>query len=105
MIHRLFRGEFGKWWQDPESVAGQENNIGRMAGDAGYFGILNKFDRVGAAGVLRYPRIREVHLSASVIENDVLQEGSSVRGPENPKFGFCRHIDGLRRPPAFDIKD
>ena len=40
MIHGLFFAEFGNRGEDAEGIAGEENNIGGVTGDAGDLGIL-----------------------------------------------------------------
>ena len=51
VVHRLRRTEFGDRRQDAESVAGEEDDIGRLAGLARDARVADVFNRVAGAGV------------------------------------------------------
>src|SRR5262249_6667155 len=52
MIHRLGRRERTDRWKHAERVAGQKNNIRRVACNAWNFRVLDEFYRISAASVL-----------------------------------------------------
>ena len=52
VVHRLRGRELADRRQHAEGVAGQEDDVGRVAGDAGDLGVADELDRVGPAGVL-----------------------------------------------------
>ena len=76
-----------------------------MSRHTGDFCVFYESDRVGAAGVLRDTRIREIHFVAFVIEYHIFQKRSEMERSENIRFGFFGKIDGFRIASTFDVKN
>ena len=58
VVHRLRGRQRAHRRQHAEGVAGQEDDVGRVAGDARNLGVGDELDRVGAARVLGDARCR-----------------------------------------------
>jgi hypothetical protein len=72
VIHRVRGGERANRRKHAERVARKENHIGRMAGQARDFSVLDELDRIGAARVERDARIGVVH-AVVFIEHHVFE--------------------------------
>src|SRR5690349_5936216 len=104
MIHGVRRRKRGDWWQHAEGIAGEENHVSRMAGNARNFGILDELNWIRAACVLGNTRVGVVDASI-VIEHDVLKYRAEAQRLENIRFAFWREIDRLGVAAAFDVED
>src|SRR5437763_650931 len=80
--------------QHAERVAGQEDDVGRVAGDAGDASVANELDRVGAAGVLRDARVGEID-GPVVPQGHVLQDGAEPECGEDVRLVLGREVDRL----------
>jgi hypothetical protein len=104
VIHRLFGRESGHRRQHPKGIAGQENDVGRMSSNTGYLRILDEFNRVSAAGVLRNTCVREVNFVGLVIEDNVFKNGPELQGVENVRLRFLTEVNRFRVTTSFDVE-
>ena len=70
----------------------------------GIFALLDEFDRIGAARVLRDAGVGEVD-GAVLFEHDVLEHGAEAQRLEDVRLALRRQVDRLRVTPAFDVED
>src|SRR5205823_14802390 len=88
-----------------ERVAGQKENIVRMAAAAGRLDVVNELHRV------RRPRVLSVLLAAVIgsprarIEDDVFQHGAETDGVPDLRLVRLRKIDALGVTAAFEIEN
>ncbi len=104
MIHGLGLGEFGDGWEDAEGVAGEEDDVGGVVGDAGDLGVVDEFDGVGSSGILGEGGVSKVDIVVVVVD-DVFEDGSVVEGVVDIGFGFGAEVDGFGVASAFDVED
>ena len=104
VIHRVRGRERANRREHAERVASEENHIGRMAGCARDFRVVDEFDRIRAARVECDPRVRVVH-AVVFIEHHVFEYRAEAQRPENIRLALWREVDRLRVAAAFDIED
>lgn len=104
--HGLLSVELGNRWKDAASVAGEEDDVGRVgAGDAGDLGVLDVLDGVSAAGVLGQGGIVVVDNTGDGIEDDVLEDGTELDGVENVGLLLGGQANALGVASTFDVED
>ena len=104
MIHRLSRRERTDWRQHAKCIAGQKNNIRRMARNARNLRILDELYGIGAAGVLGKADVCIIYQMV-LIEHHVLEHRAETERLEDLRFVLRRQIDGLGVAAAFDVED
>ena len=104
VIHRVRGRERAHRRQHAEGVAGEENHIGRMAGHAGDFRVLDELDRICAARVQRDAGVGVVH-AVVFIEDHVFEHRAEAQRLENVRLALGREVDRLRVAAAFDVED
>ena len=104
VIHRVRGRERADRRQHAERVAGEEDHVGRMAGHARDFRVVDELDRIRAARVLRDARVGEVH-AVVFIEHHVLQHRAEAQRLENVRLVLGREVDRLGVAAAFDVED
>ena len=104
VIHRVRRRQRTDRRQHAKRVAGEEDDVGRMAGHAGDLGVADELNGIGAARVLRDAGVGEVH-GAVVLEHDVFQHRAEAQGLEDVRLVLRREVDGLGVAAAFDVED
>ena len=105
MIHGLIGIKSADWRQDPEGVAGEENDVIRMSGNAGNFCIRDVFDRIGSARILCNAGIIIVYSAAVRIIYDIFQNRSEVYGPVNFRLLLLTEVDSFGVAASFYIDD
>ena len=105
MIHRLLRIEFRDRRQHAEGIAREEDDVGRVTGDARDLRVADELDRIGAARVLREAGVAEIDVPVFGIEDDVLQHRAEVERVEDFRLGFRGQVDRLRVATALDVED
>ena len=104
VIHRVRGRECANRREHAERVASEENYIGRMAGNARDFRVVDELDRIRAARVERDARIGVVH-AVVFIEHHVFEYRAEAQRSENVRLALGRQVDRLRVAAAFDIED
>ena len=104
MVHRLRRAEFGDRRQYAEGVAGEENDVGRLAGLARDTRVADVFDRVAGAGVAGQRGVVVLYFVVFVV-GDVFQHGAEFDGAEDFRLFFCGEVDDFGVAAAFDVED
>ncbi len=86
-VHRLSRGQLADGRQYAVRIAGEEENVLRMAAHAGYCMVLDVLQRIAHPGVLGLALVAEINFGlAAFLEADVLQQGTETHGV--PDLGF-----------------
>src|SRR5574337_837603 len=106
MVHRLRRIELGDRRQNPEGVAGQHDDVARMAGPTGGRGVGDKGQRIGDAGVLGLRFVVEIGNAQFRVEDDVLHHRAEALGRRiDLGLGLARELDRLGVAAAFEVED
>lgn len=106
VVHGLGGVELGDGREDTTSVAGEEDDVGRVAaGHAGDLGVLDVLDGVGDTGVLGEGGVIVVDNASGGVENDVLEDGTKLDGVENIGLLLGGETNALGVAAALNVED
>lgn len=106
VVHGLGGVELGDGREDTTSVAGEENDVGRVAaGHAGDLGVLDVLDGVSDTSVLGEGGVIVVDNASGGIENDVLEDGTELDGVENIRLLLGGEANALGVAAALNVED
>ena len=106
MIHRLIGVELGDWRQHAEGVAGEHDDVARLAGAPRRRRVGVEVDRIGDARVLRQGIVVEIGRAGVRIENDVLHHrAEAFAGGVDLRLRLARQADRLGVAAAFEVED
>lgn len=104
--HGLGGVELGDGWEDTAGVAGEEDNVGWVAGgDARNLGVLDVLDGVGASGVLGEGDIVVIDVAGIWVEDDVLKDGTVLDGAVNIGLLLGGEANALGVAATLDVED
>ena len=88
------------------SVAGEEDDVLRMAGALLRESILDKGERISRAGVLRHRVVVQIHVAGDGVVNHVLDDGPEAAcGGEDLRLGLGRESNDLGVATVLEIED
>lgn len=94
--HGLLRGELGDGRQDAAGVAGEEDDVGRVAsGEAGDLGFGDVVNWVGTSGILRESGVVVICLAGFGVEDDVFEDRAESDGVEDVGLLFGGEVDAF----------
>ena len=105
VVHRLGRIQSADRRQHAESVAGQEDDIGRMPTGARNLGVADELDRIGPASVLRDPRVMEIDAMGDLVIDDVLQNRAKAQRLVDFRLCFWRQVDRFGVTSSLDVEN
>mmetsp|Transcript_74572 Transcript_74572/g.215483 ORF Transcript_74572/g.215483 Transcript_74572/m.215483 type:complete len:225 (-) Transcript_74572:1107-1781(-) len=106
VVHHLLLRQLGDRRQDPEGVAGKEDDLLRLVLDLRRDPcIRDEAQGVGYPRVLRDRNVVKVHLPGALVEDDVLQHGAEADGVEDLGLFLAGQADGLGVAAALDVED
>mmetsp|Transcript_92923 Transcript_92923/g.265268 ORF Transcript_92923/g.265268 Transcript_92923/m.265268 type:complete len:489 (-) Transcript_92923:32-1498(-) len=94
LVHGLAAVKLGDWREDAERVAGEEDNVLRVAARRARLVVRDVVDRVRDAAVLGLLDV-EIVRGAVGVEVDVLEHGVALDGAVDVGLGLLRQVDGL----------
>lgn len=104
--HGLLGGELGDGGEDTAGVAGEKDDVGRvLVAHAGYLGVLDVLDGVGAAGVLGQRGVVVVDDTGDGVEDNVLQDGAEADGVVDIGLLLGGETDALGVAATLDVED
>src|ERR1039457_5849568 len=106
VVDGLFGSEAGDGRNDAVGVAGEKNDVARMAGHLRRQIVFDVIERIGAASILGEGVVVEVEAPGERIEHDVLQDGAEAAGAGvDLRFGLGREADDLGIAAILEVED
>ena len=106
MVAGLLRRELAHGREHAERVAGQHDDVARLAVDHGRDArVRDEVDRVRAARVLRDAHVVVVRLARERVVHDVLEDGAEADRIEDLGLLLGGEVDRLRVAAALDVED
>ena len=105
VVHGLLGGEAADGGQDAEGITGEEDDVARVAADAGDLGVGDVLDGVSGAGVFGDGGAVVIDGASFFVVDDVFEHRAEADGIVN--FGFARaaEFNALGVAAAFDVED
>src|SRR5690606_26716988 len=104
VIGRRFTGQLGDGRQYTGQVAGQENNVLGFAGTVLDHALVDVFQRVGSAGVLRLRYVGVIRDAGNRINHHIFQYRTELDRVPDHRLVLLRQVDALGVATALDVE-
>ena len=106
VVASLLGSQFADRWENTESIAGEHDDVFRLALDyAGNASIGDELDGVSATGVLRDADIIVVGLARNDVVDDVLEDGTKTDGVVDLGLFFGGKVNAFGVAPTLDVEN